>query len=313
MLEAMSPRVGIVVRTKDRPDFLARALADVAAQAFPDWEAVVVNDGGDPERVDRVVAGSGIGDRVAVVHIAPGEGGRCVAANTGVRAVRADLVVLHDDDDRWDPRFLRETVAWLDARPEDAAVATATTIVYEELRGGRWTETSRVPFWAGMTGVSLAEMLSINRMVPIGVLYRRSLHDEVGWYDETLDAVEDWDLYLRILRRHPVGFIGGEPLAYWSQRPSVRGADANSMFEIADRHERDDARVRDRALREWVEANGPGLPLYLASAEKRILREVERMLDEQRARIVAEIYDRHPLWRRVRRLRPRRSGRTGTA
>ncbi len=88
------------------------------------------------------------------------------------------------------------------------------------------------------------------------MLYRRSIHDEIGWYDESLDAVEDWDLYLRILRAGEIGFLPGEALAFWTQRPDATGLDANSMFALTEAHAADDARVRDRALAEWVGREG---------------------------------------------------------
>jgi len=225
--------------------------------------------------------------------------------------------VLHDDDDRWHPEFLARTVAWLDATTSDAAVAVPTEIVYEEKRGGAWVEVGRAPFWAGMQRISLTEMLSVNRAVPISVLYRRSIHDEIGWYDESLDAVEDWDLYLRILRHGGIGFLPGEALAFWTQRPDATGLDANSMFALTEAHAADDARVRDRALAEWIGREGDGLPLYLAALQAELKAHVDERLAESVARVRAEIRDdlRHeldahqPLWSRVRRLRRRISRR----
>lgn len=308
----MPARVGIVVRTRQRPAFLRRALTDIAAQTATDWHVVVVDDGGDAAEVDAIVAAAGLDDRVSVVHIAPGEGGRCIAANTGVRALDTEYVVLHDDDDRWHPDFLARTIDWLDAHPAHAAVSAATEIVYEENRGGAWVEVGRAPFWAGMTRISLSEMMSVNRAVPISFLYRRAVHDEVGWYDETLDAVEDWDLYLRILRSAGIGFLAGEPLAFWTQRPDSVGVDANSMFGLAAEHVRDDALVRDRALAEWVHREGPGLPLYLSALQAQLGAQIEQTAERLRADIVAEMrreIDAHqPVLSRLRRLR-RRTGR----
>lgn len=309
MLGRMPARAGIVVRTRHRPAFLRRALRDIADQRLDDWQLVVVNDGGDRAEVDEIVSAAALGDRVTVVHIAPGEGGRCVAANAGVRALDTPYVVLHDDDDRWHPAFLERTVAHLDAHPAHAAVSAVTEIVYEENRGGTWVEVGRAPFWAGMGRISLGEMMSVNRAVPISVVYRRRLHDEIGWYDETLDAVEDWDLYLRILREHEMGFLPGEPLAFWTQRPDSVGLDANSMFGLAAEHARDDAVVRDRALAEWVRREGPGLPLYMASLQTQLAAHVDEAVDRLRAELRADLrreIDAHqPLLSRVRRLRRR--------
>ncbi len=315
MLDSMTARVGIVVRTRRRPDFLRRALSDIGAQTFADHRVIVVNDGGDPGEIEAIVAE--VTFDVSVLHIVDGQGGRCVAANRGVREAGTEYVVLHDDDDRWHPEFLSRTVAWLDATTSDAAVAVPTEIVYEEKRGGAWAEVGRAPFWAGMQRISLTEMLSVNRAVPISVLYRRSIHDEIGWYDESLDAVEDWDLYLRILRHGGIGFLPGEALAFWTQRPDATGLDANSMFALTEAHAVDDARVRDRALAEWVRREGDGLPLYLAALQAELKAHVDERLAEHAARMRAEIRDdlrdeldaHQPLWSRVRRLRRRMSRR----
>lgn len=298
----MSARVAVIVRTKDRSGFLARALADIAAQTFDAVEVVVVNDGGNLRDVEDVVAASAVSAATRVLTTSA-PGGRCAAANAGLRAAVAPYVVLHDDDDLWHPDFLTRTVAVLDARPDDAGVMTATEIVYERRSGSSWVETGRVPYWAGMTGVTLMNLLEINRAVPISFLYRRALHEEVGWYDETLDAVEDWEFYLRLAVARPIAFLGGSPLAFWMQRPSEAGADANSMFELAAEHARDDQIVRDRALRAWVAENGIGLPLYIAQVEKRLRDEFAVALERHRHEVVDEIYARHPVWRTLRRLR----------
>lgn len=304
----MPARVGIVVRTVDRPEFLARALADIAAQSYTDWSVVVVNDGGDRPTLDAVVAASAIADRVTVQESRDPKG-RCAAANTGVDALDTEFVVVHDDDDLWHPAFLTRTVTWLDAHPDDSGVGVATAIVYEERRGGRWVETSRVPFWEGLEALRFVDLLEINRAVPISLLYRRHLHDEVGSYDESLEAVEDWEFYLRVLARGTLGFIGGEPLAFWTQRPGVSGADGNSMYALVHVHERDDAAVRERELKSWVAANGAGLPLYIADMERRVSAGVRRELADGfgrlRADIRADIDARQPVWSRLRRLRAR--------
>ena len=291
------PRVSVIVRTKDRPAFLARALADISAQTFTDWDVIVVNDGGDIDAVHATVADSSAASKATVLS-PPAPNGRCIAANAGIRAASGEYVVLHDDDDRWDARFLERTAEWLDAHPNDVGVMVSTAIVYEEQEDDGWVEVERTPFWAGMSRLSLIELLEINRAVPISFLYRRTLHESAGWYDESLEAVEDWDFYLRVVVVGSVGFIPGEPLALWTQRPRARGADANSMFALGDRHTHDDLLVRDRALAEWISRNGAGLPLYMALIERRLGETVRREFDTLRRENAAL----HPVWSRIRDL-----------
>lgn len=304
----MPSRVTVIVRTKNRPEFLTRALADIARQTFRDVDVVVVNDGGDRAVAAQVVSSASV-EAMLLDTLAPG--GRCAAANAGVAAaVESEFVVLHDDDDLWDPRFLESTVGWLDSHPDDVGVAVATAIAYERRIGGVWVETSRIPFWEGMTRVSLTDMLELNRVVPISLLYRRRVHDEVGGYDERLGTVEDWEFLLRVLSRHSVGFIPGEPLAVWTQRPTASGTASNSMFALEGNHAEDDAVVRDRELAAWVSTNGTGLPLYLAAIEKRLSARIDASADRLRQQIRDDIDAHQPIASRLRRLR-RRLGRRG--
>ena len=76
--------VSIVVRTFNRPEFLAATIADVRAQTFTDWELLIVNDGGEPGAVDVAVADTGAAadPRIRVVHL-PENGGRWRSANAG--------------------------------------------------------------------------------------------------------------------------------------------------------------------------------------------------------------------------------------
>ena len=100
-------RVGIVVRTKDRPGMLARALDDILAQRFGDWFAIIVNDGGDAGAVGESIAriADRANGRISAIHHEHSLG-RSAAANAGVRALQSEYVVLHDDDELRHPDFL---------------------------------------------------------------------------------------------------------------------------------------------------------------------------------------------------------------
>lgn len=293
-------RVGIVVRTKNRPWFLSRALADIAAQSSPSWRAIVVDDGGAPGIVDRIVSGldDAVSARVTVVRHETARG-RSAAANAGIAALDTEFIVLHDDDDLWHADFLARAVEWLDAHPGDAGVVVQTEIVYEREGASGYAEVGREPMWPGMTEITYFDMLRINRSVPISLLYRRTVHDDIGGYRDDLDVVEDWEFNMRLTLRHHVGFREGEVLAFWMQRDGVAGDAGNSVMAMRGAHDRFDKRVRDEALRAWVAQNGPGLPLYLT---RLVEDEVARQLDLRRTlgqRLAGAVRD----WRRSRRMR----------
>lgn len=274
------PRVGIVVRTKDRPLLLRRTFSDLAAQEYTRWRAVVVNDGGAPEPLKALIDALEPSVQAKITVISHAESlGRSAAANVGITALDTEFAVLHDDDDLWHPRFLADSVAWLDSHADDIGVVSRTEIIYERVDGETITELSRAPFWAHIHQITYSELLQVNRFVPIAYVYRRAVHDEVGLYREDIHAAEDWEFNLRVARKHTIGFIDGEPHAYWMQRRSSTGALGNSMFVLAEEHEFYDRMIRDEALRSFTARHGDGLALYLA---RFVQDEVARQLDERR-------------------------------
>lgn len=300
------PRVAVVVRTKDRPEFLERALRSITAQTMTDWECVVVNDGGEPEPVDRLIdaldlsSTDGARARVRVIHHAAARG-RWQSANAGVLATTAPLLVLHDDDDSWHPQFLERTTAYLDEHADRDGVVSRIEIVWETRVDGVLTPERREIFQAHLQDLLLSDALLYNRFVPIGFVYRRSLHAELGLFDERLPVIGDWAFVLRVLARGPLPFLPGEPLAFWHQRVDGAGAEGNSVIGASDDHARYDALLRDEALRDYVSQNDLGLVLYLTKFID------QRFVDVENG-IRAEIREQSS-WARARAWGRRRIGR----
>ncbi|MDH2412935.1 glycosyltransferase family 2 protein [Nocardioides sp. CER19] len=275
--------VGIVVRTKDRPHFLARALGSITAQTYDDWEAFVVNDGGDPVAVAGVVGDLPAEHRARVTVLDhPHSLGRWPSANAGVRAATesgAAYLVLHDDDDSWAPTFLERAAGYLDQHPLAPGVVSRIEIIWEEgSAAAGYRETGREMFQGHLHDPLLGDTLLFNRFVPIGFLYRHELHDEIGPYDEALSVVGDWAFNLKILAKWSLDYLGDEPLAFWHQRPAATGVDGNSVISSGNDHEKYDALVRDAALRSYVGEHGLGLVLYLTKFIDRRFVEVEEGL-----------------------------------
>lgn len=258
------PLVTVVVRTLERPHFLARALKDIAAQTLADLEVVVVNDGGEPGPVDDAVAAApaALHGAVRVIHHETRYGME-TGSNEAIRATQSTFVAIHDDDDLWEPAFLDRTTAVLTETGEHLA-AVRTDIRFEHLAGEEWETYDTMPFHGDLREITLQDVVRTNRVVPIGLLVRRTLFDEVGLYDETLPAVGDWEFLLRAMSRHRVVLVD-ELLAHWMQRPGAAGADGNSVLAKLAEHERHDALVRARAIREDLTAHG-GLGRYLFHA-----------------------------------------------
>jgi glycosyltransferase involved in cell wall biosynthesis len=285
----MTGRVSVVVRTKNRPVLLRRALADILGQSYEDTAIVVVNDGGDRAPVEALAAEHHhhLADgRLTVIHHEASLGMEA-ASNAGVLAGTSEFVAIHDDDDRWHRDFLAKTVGRLNAKPHAHGVAVRTEIAYEEIRGDAIVQTGSMPYHPQLQTITLTDMLRVNLIVPISFLYRRSVHDEIGMYNEELDAVGDWEFYLRFLQAHPMELLdSSEPLAFWCQRPSDRGDMGNSVIASATAHDKFDGLVRDAFLRREAGTVGLGTMLYLARMNE------QQQADADAARVQVEELNR---------------------
>lgn len=286
---AAASRVGIVVRTKDRPILLARALDDLLGQSFEDWTAVVVNDGGASQPVDDLIAERShrSGDRIRAAHLDSSRGMEA-ASNLGVASLDSEFVAVHDDDDTWHPDFLADTVAHLDAHPRSVAVATATEIVHERVDGARVVELGREPFVVNGGVITFFDLLRRNQAVPISMLIRRTAIDEAGGFDPELRVVGDWEFNLRLLRLGPIDYLEGAYRAYWHQRPREKGVLGNSVQAGADLHVRYDRLVRDRAIRAHLDSHDPALMLFVARLVDERFDALEAYLKSRTPRAVAK-------------------------
>jgi glycosyltransferase involved in cell wall biosynthesis len=247
------PAVSVVTRTKNRPLLLQRALDSVGQQRFTDWEHLIVNDGGDPSPVDRLAAGE---PRRRTIHN-PRSYGMEAASNVALRQARGRYVVVHDDDDSWDPAFLEATVALLDqAAPSVGGVITGTVKVRERIEGDRVIRIDETPINEWLEQVTLRRVAVDNPFQTIAFLYRRAILDQIGYYREDLPVAGDWEFNLRFCRLYEIAVIR-RPLARYHLREGVNTVNSNSVLTGELAHW--EARLRNKLLRRDLAAGQPGL------------------------------------------------------
>ncbi|OKL50217.1 glycosyltransferase family 2 protein [Boudabousia marimammalium] len=265
-----TPRVSIIVRTKNRPLFLKRALLDISAQIFSDVEILLVNDGGDPHEVDRIVELSPWKKRTTVIHNESSLGMEN-ASNLAISRAQGEFICIHDDDDTWHARFLHACVEHLDEHPKDAAVGVRTEIIWERLEKDQIITEGREIAWPEIRAITFNALLRQNQAVPISCLYRASIIEQLGGFRADLPVVGDWDFHLRLARYHNFAFIDGMPLAFWHQRKGQTGVAGNSVIAMSGAHAYYDALVRREYLGDELSDNQVG-QLLVQGAEFQFLR-----------------------------------------
>jgi glycosyltransferase involved in cell wall biosynthesis len=113
-MNKQKPKIAVITRTKNRAVLLARATESVLGQKTENLVWVVVNDGGDKSDVETVVDDfRKKSDNDAVVIHNEISAGMEAASNIGIAASASDYIVIHDDDDSWEPGFLSNCVQLL--------------------------------------------------------------------------------------------------------------------------------------------------------------------------------------------------------
>jgi SAM-dependent methyltransferase len=272
---AASPTLSVVVTTYEHARYLGDALESIVSQQIPGIDVVVVDDG-STDRPEKVVA------RFPGIRLIRQDNrGLAAARNTGLAHCTGEYVIFLDADDMFVPGGLAADLAVASAHPHAALAYGAHVRTGPD--GHTVTETVYVPV---EPDDSYRQFLRCN---PIGMhgsaLLRRTAVVEVGGFDESLPACEDYDLYLRLAARYEVRSHPAVVAAYRihdNNMSTDTGLMLGAVLRVLAgqrRHVRHDPRLR-RALsdgvRVWLRYYGrqemrgrrpvqrPGTPLWRA-------------------------------------------------
>lgn len=283
-------RVAIITRTKNRPILLERAIGSVLGQTYRNWTHVIVNDGGDPAEMRRVLAPNmeRYQGRLAVIDN-PASRGMEAASNIGIRASASEFIVIHDDDDSWEPDFLTRCIGFMDSASKPAlgyeygGVATHSKRILEQFDGRAVRPLGAEPFNTWMNSISLYRLAAGNTFPPISFLFRRDVWESMGGFREDLPVLGDWDFHLRVCMSYEIGLIP-ELLANYHHRTSIQSGDyGNTVFAADDKHRTYENLYQNELLRRDLEAGRAGLGFLVNLAKSfehvhRQLSPLERVL-----------------------------------
>lgn len=199
--------VSVIVPSYKTAAYIGETLESIFAQTYRHYEVIVVNDGSpDTPKLEGVLAP--YQNRIA--YIKQENRGLAGARNTGIRHARGEFLAFPDSDDIWLPEFLEEQLNFFRENPSfDLACADCVYFGDTELQGKSWQSLDPIP-----PPVTLEKILPTHGGAFASfVLLRRDIVSKVGWFDEGLRLLEDYNYWLRLL------YCGGK----WAYIPKVLG------------------------------------------------------------------------------------------
>lgn len=196
------PRVSIIVPCWNGELTLAETLQSIHEQTFPDWEAIVVDDGSTDNSPAIAVRWAATDSRFILVS--QPNAGLSAARNAGIERARGEHLLFVDADDLIASTKLAYQLA--------ASLSADGRIVYSDctyFRGQppymftRNKDGSDSPSLAGYSGTAaeILRPLAKGNIMPVSAaLLPRTFVRAVGGFDISLTALEDWDFWIRCAR-----------------------------------------------------------------------------------------------------------------
>ncbi|WP_242693094.1 glycosyltransferase [Sabulibacter ruber] len=204
------PLVSVVIPCYNHGQYLREAFESIWQQDYPAIEVLVVDDGStdNTRQVTQSVEG--------VRYIYQANQGLSAARNTGILHARGEFLVFLDADDWLLPGAISSNIQYLIQNPKLAFVSGAHDKVFEK-EGYTQEEV-----WEVGSNHYL-QLLQGNYIgMHATVMYQRWVFNEF-LYDTSLPRCEDYDLYLKVARKHPVAHHTRKIAAYRLHSSNMSG------------------------------------------------------------------------------------------
>src|SRR5262249_36012369 len=209
---ASKPLISVITPVFDTPvEHLEEAIESVLAQAYENWELLLIDDGSSAADLLRALPLFAAGDRRIVLKTLGKHEGISAASNEGLALARGEWVTFLDHDDIIEPDALFQIVKLLQTHPD-------VDLIYsdEDKLGDNGFEAPLFkPDW------SPDFFLSCNYIGHLTAV-RRDVVQKAGGLRSRFDSAQDYDLFFRVIEQ--TGRIHHVPNVLYHWRRSERSS-----------------------------------------------------------------------------------------
>jgi glycosyltransferase involved in cell wall biosynthesis len=259
MLHDIPPLVSVVITGYNHAHFISRAIKSVLTQTYSNIEIVVIDDGSTDDTKNVVQSFGG------VIYHYQDNAGLSAARNKGVKISRGEYLVFLDADDWLYQYAIATNLNFLVENPSWAFVSGGHDKV------NQWEAIIEDDHVCDVSGNHFIHFLQGNYVgMHAAVMYRRFVFDEFQ-FDPELRACEDYDLYLSVTRKYPVGCHDQKLAAYFIHDQNMSGnipLMLENVLHVLNRQKKsltspDEKEAYVQGVRNWSEYYGMKIALRL--------------------------------------------------
>lgn len=191
------PLVSVITPSFNQAAFIRETIESVRTQNYPNIEHIVV-DGGSTDGTREILAcySTLLGDRFR--YVSEADRGQSHAINKGLLMASGDIIGWLNSDDTYRPGAVRHGVTALLHHPDWA-------MVYG--KGYYMDEKSAITSIYNVEPYELDKLIEDCIICQPASFLRKSTFDAIGGIDESFHFCMDYDLWLRIAKHFPIGYI----------------------------------------------------------------------------------------------------------
>lgn len=199
--------VDVIIPTYNCEKYIGSAINSVLAQAQNIHNIHIIDDG-STDNTKKVIADLVASNEIIKYHYQENNG-LSSARNTGIRFCESEYIAFLDADDIWLPNKLSSQL-----KKFDTTNYKHLGLVYGEYldiddEGKLIINYGGFRLHPEIKGDVSKQLLECNYATGSGsaVLVKRLCFDRVGLFDETLNACEDWDMWMRIAQKYDFDYV----------------------------------------------------------------------------------------------------------
>ncbi len=205
--------VSVIIPTFNRANLLLRAIRSVLSQTYKDFELIVIDDASEDNTREVV---NGFSDR-RIKYIRLNErAGSAASRNIGIKTSRGKFLTFLDSDDEWHSKKLEYQVNDIKDQSDKIGIVYTKTIRKYKNRE-YYIPSCKVKH---REGYLYRNLILGQYIVPTpSALVKKVCFDKCGYFDEKLQVLEEWDLWIRMSRFFKFKFIN-KPMTFSYYTPS---------------------------------------------------------------------------------------------